>query len=260
MTIKTTVAALAFIIAAGCLASCEDQNVKKLKTEVKVAEASCPLPAGVLGEISAVSYDGSANMVRFTLSSVAGSIDSLFVASHKEECLPLAALALSRGPQAEVLRQMASTGAGAEICYGSSAMLSIPADSVKAILSSPLTGRQADRLELGGYAALISSQCPQPLINGAELVGVSLGDSTLNCRVRTQGPTFTLASVRSNTPMVRHDLWQHMKQLASSPAAKQLFKLCFDADAGIMYEFEDASGSAPLQMLFPAKEVYFLTK
>lgn len=242
-----------------CGTSCEDANVRKLKTDVAVAQASAPMPAGVLGQIQAVSYDAADNSVTFTLTQSATGIDSTFAAAHTAECLPLVGLVLNRGSQAEVFHQMAKAGATAKVGYGGKPVFEIPADSIKAALDYPLTGRQAAMIELQGYAAAVNSRVPMALVEGTSLRGVAVNDSALVYNMVLEGGNLTPAWLRANVPEMRHNLWNMMKANASTGEGKEVYTTLFDNSLNVEYVFGD-TGSTPVRLVFPYKEVYFLTK
>lgn len=241
------------------MTSCEDGNIKKLKTDVALVNASAPLPAGVMGNFSKIKYDADNNTVNFRLQYTDASIDSAFAVNHVELCRPLVKLALNRGEQAEVLRQMSLADATALISYGDNEFMTIPPDTIKAILANPLTGREAAMTELSGYAALFSSRCPQTLTNGAELTGVTLNDSVMAYQVSMDGKQLTAARLKSTIAEMRHTLWNVMKDEATTKQGRDYYKLLFDNNLGVEYRFTGQNGE-PMKLIFPYKEIYFLSK
>lgn len=244
---------------AGAMTSCEDGNIKKLKTDVALVNASAPLSAGIMGNFSKVVYDADNNTVDFRLQYTDANIDSAFAVNHVELCRPLVKLALNRGEQAEVLHQMSLADATARISYGNSELMTISADSIKAMLANPLTGREAAMTELSGYAALFSSRCPQTVTTGAELTGVTLNDSVMVYQVNMDGKQLSAARLKNTIAEMRHTLWNTMKAEAATTQGRDYYKLLFDNNLGVEYRFTGQNGE-PMKFIFPYKEIYFLSK
>ena len=259
MNIKLISTLFGAAMIAGAMTSCEDGNVKKLKTDVALVNASTPLPAGVMGNFSKIVYDADNNTVDFKLKYTANSIDSAFAVNHVELCRPLIKLALNRDQQAEVLRQMSLAGADARISYGDSEFMNIPPDSIKAMLAAPLTGREAALTELNGYAALFTSRCPRTITNGAELTGVTLNDSVMVYQVSMDGKQLSAARLKNTVAEMRHTLWNAMKTEAATAQGREYYKLLFDNNLGVEYRFAGQNGE-PMKLIFPYKEIYFLSK
>ncbi len=259
MNTKFIVTLFSAAMIAGAMTSCEDANVKKLKTDVAIANASAPLSAGVMGDFSKIVYDADNNTVDFQLKYTEASIDSAFAVNHLDLCRPLVKLALNRGEQAEVLHQMSLADATARISYGNSELMTIPADSIKAMLANPLTGREAAMTELSGYAALISSHCPQNVTDGAELTGVTLNDSVMVYQVSIDGKQLSAARLKNTIAEMRHTLWNAMKAEATTKQGRDYYKMLFDNNLGVEYHFTGQNGE-PMKFIFPYKEIYFLSK
>lgn len=258
MNISTVRTAACALTAALVLVACEDGNVKKLKTDVAVAQASAPLEAGMMGAISSVSYDAGDNAVTFTFSPSPEGLDSAFVSTHAEAVMPVLQLALNRGPQAEVFSQMGQAGASAQISYGSTPVIGLSAETIKNMLANPITGRDAAVTELQGYAMAQTATCPRQLVPGIELTGVTVSETALCYEVRLDGTVWKPSALPAAVPELRHALWTDMKQrAAAAPSGRSLYRQLFDNSMGVDYVLAQPEGTV---LSFPYKEIYFLTK
>lgn len=254
---KLTYLAAFAATAALVVASCTDANVSKLKTDVALAQHDTPLEAGLMGQITSVTYDEGDNNVHFTFQPTEGSFDSISASECHSSCTKMLRVYLNRGQQAEVLRQAALAKASVSAGYNpTDAMFTLSSDTVRYFVDNPFTGPHAVHAQLALHAGLFCTQCPFEMVPDINTNVVLLTDSTMIWWAITN--PMLLGRVKADVPSARHFIWNNMKERAKTPVGRTMYKNLFDSKMDAVYKIT-ASGDSVI-LPFTYKELYFLIR
>lgn len=157
------------------LTACGNPNKARLKAEIEAGDKECPISLGMVGDLLRMSYDESADMIKFYITI---NDDNLSVeALKKNEDLALNALrlAFSQDDSKELISLIVSAGASLEVTYKSaqtanSIDLQLPNDELKKIINNPLSKEETNRMLLENQMALENARCPYYIQEGMEMI------------------------------------------------------------------------------------------
>ena len=156
---------------------CEDENVKKLKREIKLADRECPVNMGMIGDMLNIKYDERKNEVQvyFSINDEIVSLDAL--KNNGQLAKNSMKLSINRKESSDLWKMITNAGAGLSVTFksastGKSFEIKIPVDELKEIIKNPLSEIETNKLLLENQLAMENSRSPYSVAEGMQLVKV----------------------------------------------------------------------------------------
>ena len=161
--------------------SCEDGNVTKLKREVAVANASCPVSLGIAGDLVSIKYYDKDNTVLLYYSVNEELSGGIFLKKNKEVMQKQFRLLFSNPESAEMLKDIVNAKAGVTIVYkapstGKTVKYSLSYEELKEIKNNPLSSQELNRMIIETKVEVENSRCPFKSDEGMVTAKVAIVD------------------------------------------------------------------------------------
>lgn len=237
---------LSMIAVMVCVTSCENENVKRLKHEIEVADKQCPVNMGMMGDMLSMKYDEKAKEVQlyFSLHDDMISIEAL--KNNEQMALQSMKLSFSKGESREMLKQMIKAGAGLSITYksastGKNFKVKLSLDDLKEIRDTPMTDVEVNRMLLDNQLAMENSRCPYLVDEGMEMVKAYDDGENIIYACRIDEEMYDISAFK----YAKDEIKQNMKEIFKDPLMKKQLGIIKSLDKGFVYHYYgDISGES----------------
>lgn len=236
--------------------SCENENEKRLKREIKAADSQCPANMGMMGDMLSVKYDEKAKdvLVYFSINEEIVSIEAL--KNNEQMTLQSTKLSFSKGESREMLRDMINAGASLSIIYksastGKNFKVHLSLDDLKEIEQSPMTERDVNKLLIENQLAIENSRCPYIIDEGMEMVKAYDDGANIVYDCRIDEDLYDMSSLK----YAQAEIKQNMKDIFKDPLMKKSFNTIKSLGKGLIYHYYGDTSGESIDIAFTNAEL-----
>ena len=253
---KKIIALLSLFVLIVAAMSCENENVKKLKNDILLANKQCPVNMGMVGDLMSMKYDENTNEVSFYYvinddiisidalkSSRGAALNTMKLSISSEESKPLVKTMIDAGASFLVTFKSAETGKTFEI--------KLSPEDLKKIYDSPLSTNEKNKLILENQIAMENSTYPILVEEGMEMIKVEdAGDNVIyHCRVDEDLYDLYLLKLNEN------EVKRNMEEVFEDPLTNKQIKLLSSLGKGLVYHYYGDTSGKSVDITFTPDEL-----
>lgn len=247
---------LSMIAVMVCVTSCENENVKRLKHEIEVADKQCPVNMGMMGDMLSIKYDEKAKEVQlyFSLNDDIVSIEAL--KNNEQMALQSIKLSFSKGESREMLKQMIKAGAGLSITYksastGKSFKVNLSLDDLKKLRDTPMTDGEINKMILDNQLAMENSRCPYLVGEGMEMVKAYDDGENIIYACRIDEDMYDISALK----YAQDEIKQNIKEIFNDPIMEKQLGIIKSLDKGFVYHYYGDTSGESVDIVFTNDEL-----
>lgn len=236
--------------------SCENENVKRLKREIAVADKQCPVNMGMMGDMLSLKYNEQNKEVQlyFSLNDDMLSIDAL--KNNENMALQSMKLSFSKGESKEMLKQMIKAGAGLTIVYksatsGKTFKVSLSLDDLKQMRDNPLSESEINTMLLENQLAMENSRCPYLVDEGMEMVKVADEGNFIVYYCRMDEDMYEISALQ----YAQDEIKKNMRDLFKDPLMRKQLGVIRSLGKGFVYRYYGDQSGEKVDISFTSDEL-----
>lgn len=230
------------VIAVLTLAGCQDENVKKLKKDIAMANAMCPINQGSAGDLLSIEYNEKARMVFMYYACNEEYGNALFLKKNREAMLNNIRLLLQAGASEEILKEMINAGAGLVMTFklpstGKTTRLELTYEDLKAIKDNPMSEHERRMMLIENKMAIQNNTCPQKIMEGMTITKYALVDDRAVVYVEVDEELLDFNFLKKNASQLKDDMTADFANSWQDHAMQKDMKLFTSEGIGMLYRY-----------------------
>lgn len=237
--------------------SCENENVKKIKREVKAINDQCPIKMGPMGDLLSIKYDENDNEVQiyYAINEENMNIDAL--KNNEQLALQSIKFELSKHKSKELLKTMIDAGTGLSYTYkgktsGKTCNVKLSVDDLKKIKDNPVKESDMNKLLLENLLAIINASCPETIDDGMVMIKAFDDGENVIYVARIDEDLYDLSSIEGSISEVKNELKEIM---ISDPEWSQELYLLKALGKGFIYRYSGETSGKTVDVTFSPSEL-----
>ena len=251
---------IAILIALVSLTSCENGNVKKLRQEIAVANATCPVSYGIGGDLLSLKYHEKDNTVLmyYSINEEYGS--HVFLKKNKENMLRQFRLMLSNKDAQQLVKDMVNAKAGITVIYktpstGKTTKLSLSYEELKDIKDNPLSENEIQRQVIENKVAIENSGCPTKQGEGMYLTKVAIVDDNVVYYCEIDEDLFNVKEMKKAQSQMKDGIREYLIQSRQDPTMLRELQLLTSLGMGFQYRYYGSKSKDYVDVIFTPEEL-----
>ena len=238
-------ALLSIILVACCIvmtAGCENGNVKKLKSEVRKANAMCPLNFGVYGDLLSVKYNEKENNVLFVYSLNEKLAGHSFIKKNKKNMEKAAKLLVASKSFDDIRKDILNAQASLTLVYkipsnGKTASIVLSYDELKEMVKNPLSEREIKTMKIENAIEMENTACPREIEKGVVLNKVTLEEDYVVYSCSVDENMYDMDILGNNAVALKSSIHNELKECGNDFLMRNNFITMTELGYGIKYHY-----------------------
>lgn len=251
---------IAILIALVSLTSCEDGNVTKLKKEIAVANASCPVCLGIAGDLVSIKYYDKDNTVLLYYSVNEELSGGIFLKKNKGVMQKQFRLLFSNQESAEMLKDIVNAKAGVTIVYkapssGKTVKYSLPYEELKDIKNNPLSSQELNRMIIETKVEVENSRCPFKSDEGMVTAKVAIVDDYIVYYYEMDESMTDIKEMKRKQSQYKEYMAGELKKLRRDPTIQRELQMLVPLGMGYQYRYYGNKSKEYVDVIFTPEEL-----
>lgn len=238
------------------LVGCIDSKTK-LKNEVNSANKSCPISMGVMGELSAFTYDEKENNVSifFTLSE--DFVDFNDLKGVEDSLLQSFKLSASKGSMQKITKEIIDAGASLTLVLTSSAdpsqkvEVTLSLEDLKDSHSSTKTDAEINDELIANQIKMEMERVPYVVDEGMTMVKVTDDGKNINYFCEIDENLYDMDVISE----LKSEMKKEMSAAFDDPAMKKFAENILSANRGIIYHYQGSQSGTDIIIVFTPSDL-----
>jgi len=242
------------------MTGCENGNITKLKKEIAVANASCPISYGIGGDLLSIKYHEKDNTVLmyYSINEEYGS--HIFLNKNRENMLRQFRLMLSNREAQQMVKDMVNAKAGITVIYktpttGKTVKLSLPYEELKEIKDNPLSDKEIKRQAIENRVAIENAGCPSKQDEGVSVVKVALVDDYIVYYYEMDEEIYDIKELHKMENEMKENVQEVLKQSRKDPTMQRELQLMTANGIGYQYRYYGNKSKEYVDVIFTSDEL-----
>ena len=244
-------ALLSIIFVACCIvvtAGCENGNVKKLKSEVRKANAMCPMNLGVSGDLLSIQYNEKENNVLFVYSLNENIAGHTFIKKNKKNMEKAAKLFVASESFDDIRKDILNAQASLTLIYkipsnGKTASIFLSYDELKEMVENPLSEREIKIMKIENKVEMENNSCPQEVEKGIILTKVYIEDNYVVYSYSMDEDEYDMRLLERNAASLKSNTEDQIKEDSKDLILCNNLNLMRELGYGIKYHYYGTKSS-----------------
>lgn len=242
------------------MTSCENGNVTKLKKEIAVANAACPISYGIGGDLLSIKYHEKDNTVLMYYSVNEEYGSHIFLKKNKENMLRQFRLMLSNKEAQQLVKDMVNAKAGITVIYktpttGKTTKLSLSYEELMDIKDNPLSDNEIKRQAIENKVAIENSGCPTKQDEGMYLTKVAIVDDNVVYYCEIDEDLFNVKEMKKAQPEMKEGIREYLIQSRRDPTMQRELQLLISLGMGFQYRYYGSKSKDYVDVIFTSEEL-----
>lgn len=241
-------------------ASCEDENVKKLKKQVRTIDALCPVNAGISGDFLSIKYDEDDKKVYMYFASNEEFGSQFFLKESRENIMTNLKLMFQDPESHQMLKDMVNAKAGLVVIYkipsnGKTAEYEIPYDDLKNILDHPISEQERVMMIIKNKVSVENNKCPYAIETGVIMVKNALIDENVVFYIQVDEDLFDFKDFKNAQNDIKEDAKQTFREMKGDLTMQSELRLLAKAGLGYHYRYFGNKTKDYFDIIFTSEEL-----
>lgn len=242
------------------MTSCENGNVTKLKKEIAVANAACPICYGIGGDLLSIKYHEKDNIVLMYYSVNEEYGSHMFLKKNKENMLRQFRLMLSNKEAQQLVKDMVNAKSGITVIYktpttGKTTKLSLSYEELMDIKDNPLSDNEIKRQAIENKVAIENSGCPTKQDEGMYLTKVAIVDDNVVYYCEIDEDLFNVKEMKKAQPEMKEGIREYLIQSRRDPTMQRELQLLISLGMGFQYRYYGSKSKDYVDVIFTSEEL-----
>lgn len=252
---------LALIASTGC----ENENVKKLKKEIAVADASCPINMGIVGDLLSIKYQEEENRVIFYYSVNEELGGGLFIKKNKEKLLQQFRLSFSKSESQQMLKDVVNAKASLMIIFkapssGKTVKFEIPYEELKELRTNPMSNSEIQRLTIKNKIEVENARCPYKVDEGTTTTKVALVDGYIVYYYEMDESLFYMKELKRHQNELKENVREYLKSMCNDMTMQKELQMLVGQNIGYQYRYYGNKSKEYVDVVFTPEELSIYLK
>ena len=240
--------------------SCENANVTKLKKEVAVANASCPINMGIGGDLLSIKYQEKENRVIFYYSINEELGGGLFIKKNKEKLLQQFRLSFSKSESQQMLKDVVNAKASLMIIYksptsGKTIKFELPYEELKELRTNPMSDAEIQRLTIENKIDVENSRCPYKADEGTTATKVALVDDYIVYYYEMDEALFDMKELKRHQSELKDNIREALKSMRNDMTMQNELQMLVGQNIGYQYRYYGNQSKEYVDVIFTPEEL-----
>ena len=242
------------------MTSCEDANVTKLKKQVAVANADCPVNMGVIGDLLSIKYQEKENRVILYYSINEEISGALFLKSNKAKLHQQFRISFSKNSNQQMLKDIVDAKASLMMIYkspssGKTIKFELPYEDLKAIQSNPISESEIQRLTIENKIELENSKCPYEADEGMKVTKISLVDNMVVYYSELDESIYDIQEFKRLKDGLKNNIGDYFENMHRDPQMQHDLQLFVNQNIGYQYRYYGNKSKDYVDVIFTPEEL-----
>ncbi len=248
------------LIALVSLTGCENENVKKLRHEIAVANASCPISYGIGGDLLSVKYQEKENNVLLYYSINEEYASHIFLKNNRDNMMKQFRLMLADREAQEMLKVIVNANAGITVILktpstGKTVKFSLSNEDLKEIENTPLSDMEIKRQALENKVAIENAGCPTKQDEGMSMTKVALVDDNLVYYCEIDEELVNFKEMKKSQSEMKDGIREYLIQSRRDPTMQKELQLITSLGMGFQYRYYGSKSKDYVDVIFTPEEL-----
>lgn len=249
---------LVFIILT--VTSCENGNITKLKKEIAVANASCPINMGIGGDLLSIKYQQKENRVIFYYSINEELGAGLFLKKNKEKLHQQFRLSFSKSESQQMLKDIVNAKASLMMIYkapssGKTVKFELPYDELKEMRANPMSDSEIQRLTIENKIEVENSRCPYKSDEGMVVTKVALVDDFIVWYYKMDEGLYDMKELKKYQSDLKDNVKEVLNYMRKDPTMQNELRMLVNQGVGYQYRYYGDKSKNYVDVIFTPEEL-----
>lgn len=222
--------------------SCENGNITRLKKEIAVANAGCPINMGIGGDLLSIKYQEKENRVIFYYSINEELGAGLFLKKNKEKLHQQFRLSFSKSESQQMLKDIVNAKASLMMIYkapssGKTVKFELPYDELKEMRANPMSDSEIQRLTIENKIDVENSRCPYNADEGMTTRKVALVDNFIVYYYEMDESLVDMKELKRLQVEMKENVQEALKSMKNDFTMQNEIKMLVDQNIGYQYRY-----------------------
>lgn len=251
---------IALVITIFAATSCQDGNVAKLKKEIAVANASCPINMGIGGDLLSIKYQEKENRVILYYSVNEELSGGLFLKKNKEKLHQQFRLSFSKSDSQQMLKDIVNAKASLMMIYkapssGKTVKFELPYEELKEMRSNPMSDSEIQRLTIETKTDVENSRCPYKSDEGMVVTKVSLVDGYIVWNYEMDEDLYDMKELKQHQSELKENAMEALKSMRKDPYMQKELRMLVEQNIGYRYHYYGNNSQKHIDIIFTPEEL-----
>ena len=242
------------------LSGCENANITKLKREIKVANASCPINFGSAGDLLSIKYQENENRVLIYISLNEDIAGHVFLKHNKANMQRQVRLTMSGKAPRDLLDDIINAKASLMIIYkesstGKTVKTALSFEELQEIKRDPLTDLEVNRMLIENNIAMQNAACPMPVAEGMKETKVAIVDNYLVYYIEMDEKMYDMKALKSDYGALKVSMQDGLNNLYNDLSGQRELQLLTLSGMDLIYRYYGNIGKEYVDVVFTSEEL-----
>ena len=220
------------------LSGCENANITKLKREIKVANASCPINFGSAGDLLSIKYQENENRVLIYISLNEDIAGHVFLKHNKANMQRQVRLIIYK-----------------ESSTGKTVKTALSFEELQEIKRDPLTDLEVNRMLIENNIAMQNAACPMPVAEGMKETKVAIVDNYLVYYIEMDEKMYDMKALKSDYGALKVSMQDELNNLYNDLSGQRELQLLTLSGMDLIYRYYGNIGKEYVDVVFTSEEL-----
>ena len=251
---------LTLIISILAITGCQNGNVAKLKKEIAVANASCPINMGIGGDLLSIKYQENENRVILYYSVNEELGGGLFLKKNKDKFHQQFRLSFSKSESQQMLKDIVNAKASLMIIYkapssGKTVKFELPYEELREMRTNPMSDSEIQILTIENKIDVENSRCPYKFDEGIVVTKVSLVDGYIVWYYEMDEDLYDIKELKKLQSELKENVRESLKGMRKDLTMQNELRMLVNQGVGYQYRYYGDKSKSFVDVIFTPEEL-----
>lgn len=257
---KRIILLITLIVTLLSVTSCGNGNITKLKREIAVANASCPVNMGSGGDLLSIKYQEKENRVIFYYSVNEELGGGLFLEKNKEKLHQQFRLSFSKSESQQMLKDIVNAKASLMMIYkapssGKTIKFELPYEELKDIKATPMSESEIQRLIIENKIDVENSRCPYKGDDGITITKVALVDGFIVWYYEIDEDLYDVKELKKHQSEFKASIREDLNSMRKDLTMQNELRMLINQHIGYHYRYYSNKSKECVDIIFTPEEL-----